>query len=148
MADELMAVVDAPISAASLRPLVVHPGGGAVCMFEGTVRDHTGERPTTHLVYEAYEAMALRVFADIAGEAAARWPGSRMAIHHRVGRLEVGEVSVAVAVASAHRAAAFEACRFAIDQLKVSAPIWKKEFGPDGSFWVEGPATPRPVGNA
>jgi len=136
---KLFAVVEAPISAAELRPLVAAPGAGALCTFEGTVRNHTGERQTSHLEYEAYSSMAERVFARIAAEATVRWPGIGMAIHHRVGKLEVGDVSVAVAVASEHRAAGFDACRYAIDQLKVSAPIWKKEFGPDGSFWVEGP---------
>jgi len=139
------AVVEAPISAAELRPLVASPGAGALCTFEGTVRDHTGEQETSHLEYEAYASMAERVFARIAAEATVRWPGVSVAIHHRVGKLEVGDVSVAIAVASEHRAAGFEACRFAIDQLKISAPIWKKEFGPDGSFWVEGPL-PEAVG--
>ncbi len=83
--------------------------------------------------------MAETIFADIAVAAAERAEITNIAIHHRVGRLEIGDVSVAIAVASEHRAAAFEACRFAIDQLKVSAPIWKKEFSPDGSHWVEGP---------
>lgn len=137
------AVVETPISAASLRDEVAGPGHGAVCTFEGTVRDHTGEARTSHLEYEAHAELAEKVFADIAAAAARRWGISAMAIHHRVGRLEIGEVSVAIAVAAEHRAAAFDACRFAIDQLKVSAPVWKKEFGPDGSYWVEGPtATP------
>jgi len=138
------AVVEQPISAAALRELVAGPGSGAVCTFEGTVRDHTGEAVTTHLEYEAHAAMAEKVFADIAAAAARRWKVAAVAIHHRVGRLEIGDVSVAIAVAAEHRAAAFEACRYAIDQLKISAPVWKKEFGPDGSYWVEGPQG-RPV---
>lgn len=133
------AVLDGRISADALRPLVVSPGAGAVCTFEGTVRDHTGARETSHLEYEAYGPMAERVFKRIAAVAESRWPIAAMAIHHRVGRLEIGDVSVAIAVASEHRDAAFEACRYAIDQLKSSAPVWKKEFGPGGSFWVEGP---------
>jgi molybdopterin synthase catalytic subunit len=143
-AEELFAVVKSPISAAALRPLVVGRGNGAVCLFEGTVRDHTGDAATAHLEYEAHAAMAVRVFADIAATARQRWDIAALAIHHRVGRLEIGEVSVAIAVAAEHRAAAFDACRYAIDQLKVSAPVWKKEFGPDGSYWVEGP-TASPV---
>lgn len=139
------AVVEQPISAAALRDLVVDAGNGAVCTFEGTVRDHTGEARTSYLEYEANAAMATKVFADIAASAARRWGVEAMAIHHRVGKLEIGDVSVAIAAAAEHRAAAFEACRYAIDQLKISAPIWKKEFGPDGSHWVEGPsATPVP----
>jgi len=139
MSAEPFAVVEQPISTAALRELVATPGCGAVCLFEGTVRDHTGDQQTTHLEYEAHSAMAVKVFADIAAAAGRRWDIAAMAIHHRVGRLEIGEVSVAIAVAAAHRAAAFEACRYAIDQLKASAPVWKKEFGPDGSYWVEGP---------
>jgi molybdopterin synthase catalytic subunit len=133
------AVVETAISAAALRELVAGPQNGALCTFEGTVRDHTGDAATTHLEYEAHAAMAEQVFADIAAAAARRWEIAAMAIHHRVGRLEIGDVSVAIAVAAEHRAAAFDACRYAIDQLKVSAPVWKKEFGPDGSYWVEGP---------
>ena len=133
------AVVEEPISAEALVPLVAGPSIGAICTFEGTVRDHSGEQATTHLEYEAAAGMAEAIFADIADAAGERADTTKIGIHHRVGRLEIGDVSVAIAVASEHRAAAFEACRFAIDQLKVSAPIWKKEFSPDGSHWVEGP---------
>ena len=140
MSDKRFAVLEAPISAAHLSTMVATGGSGGVCTFEGTVRDHTGDTRTTHLEYEAYAEMAEKVFEDIGRAAAERWDLSGIAIHHRVGRLEIGEVSVAIAVAAPHRAAAFEACRFAIDRLKDGAPIWKKEFGPDGSFWVEGPA--------
>ena len=133
------AVLDEPIGAAQLVPLVAGPSNGAICTFEGTVRDHSGNLETSHLEYEAFAEMAEAIFADIAMAARDRAGNVEMAIHHRVGRLEIGEVSVAIAVSAEHRDAAFEACRFAIDQLKVSAPIWKKEFGPDGSHWVEGP---------
>jgi len=135
----LFAVVEETIGADRLRASVAAPGAGALCTFEGTVRDRTGDATTTHLEYEAHAPMAEKVFAEIAAAAQERWGISAMAIHHRTGRLEIGEVSVAIAVAAAHRDAAFAACRFAIDELKASAPIWKKEFGPDGSFWVEGP---------
>ncbi len=138
MSDKRFAVLEAPISAAHLSTMVATSGSGGVCTFEGTVRDRTGDTRTTHLEYEAYTQMAEKVFEDIGRAAAERWDLSGIAIHHRVGRLEIGEVSVAIAVAAPHRAAAFEACRFAIDRLKDCAPIWKKEFGPDGSFWVEG----------
>lgn len=146
MSSERFAVVETPISAAALLPLVADPGNGAVCTFEGTVRDHTADTSTTHLEYEAHERMAERVFAEIAVVAAERFEVFGIAIHHRVGRLEIGEVSVAIAVAAEHRGAAFDGCRFAIDQLKVSAPIWKKEFSPDGSSWVEGPSAERVEG--
>lgn len=148
MATRRFAVVPEPIAAAGLRELVADPGHGAVCTFEGTVRDHTGDLATTHLVYEGHAGMAEKIFAEIAAAAQQRFAVGAMAIHHRVGRLEIGDVSVAIAVAAEHRDAAFDACRFAIDRLKVSAPVWKKEFGPDGSFWVEGPRThsTQPVG--
>lgn len=138
------AVVEEPISAAALREVVAAPGCGAICCFEGTVRDHTKDSPTDHLEYEAHPEMAEQIFAKLADTAGEQWPGIGVAIHHRVGRLEIGEVSVAIAVSSEHRADAFEACRYLIDQLKVSAPIWKKEFGPDGSHWVEGPVARDP----
>jgi len=138
------AIVEQPIKAAALVALIDGPINGAICTFEGRVRDHTGDQSTTHLEYEAFAEMAETIFARIAAEASDRTAITGMAIHHRVGQLEVGEVSVAVAVAAEHRAAAFEACQFAVDQLKANAPIWKKEFTPDGSYWVEGP-TPQGV---
>ena len=137
--DELIRVTEEPIAAARLRELVASPDSGAIATFEGTVRDHTGDIATAHLEYEAHAQMAERVFREIAAEAHRNFSIDRIAIHHRLGRLEVGEVSVAIAVSSEHRAHAFAACRFAIDRLKVSAPIWKKEVGPDGASWVEGP---------
>ncbi|MFQ5745083.1 MAG: molybdenum cofactor biosynthesis protein MoaE [Acidobacteriota bacterium] len=134
-------VTEDPVSASKLCELVIRPDAGAVVTFEGRVRDHSGERPTDYLEYEAYAAMAERLFGAIAQAARERWPIRAMAIHHRVGRLEIGEVSVAIAVSSGHRDAAFAACRFAIDELKLNAPIWKKEVGADGSFWIEGPGS-------
>jgi molybdopterin synthase catalytic subunit len=112
---------------------------GALCLFAGVVRDENAGRRVTHLEYEAYEEMALEVLARIEAEARQRWPVSDVRIVHRLGRLEIGEASVAVAVASPHRAEAFAACRFAIDTLKHEAPIWKKEFFEGGASWVEGP---------
>lgn len=144
MAPRRFAVVPEPIAAAGLRELVAEPGHGALCTFEGTVRDHTGDLATTYLEYEGHAGMAEKIFAEIAAAAQERFAIGAMAIHHRVGRLEIGDVSVAIAVAAEHRDAAFDACRYAIDRLKVSAPVWKKEFGPDGSFWVEGPGTLSP----
>jgi MoaE-MoaD fusion protein len=109
---------------------------GAVVTFVGTVRDHSRGQRVVRLDYEAYAEMALKVFARIAEEAAGRWPGSRLCIHHRVGKLDPGALSVVIAAAAPHRADAFEACRHAIEELKKDAPIWKREHHPDGSVWV------------
>jgi molybdopterin synthase catalytic subunit len=113
-------------------------GCGAVCTFVGVVRaTHRGRR-VRYLTYEAFEPLALKVFERIGGEAARQWPGAVLAIHHRVGRLEIGEASVAIAAAAAHRAESFAACRYAIERVKQVAPIWKHEFFEDGEAWVEG----------
>jgi molybdopterin synthase catalytic subunit len=115
------------------------PEDGAVCLFLGVVRNENGGRPVRHLEYEAYEEMARPLMEEIAAEARRRWPVTEVHIVHRLGRLEIGEPSVAVSVAAPHRAAAFEACRYAIDTLKATVPIWKKEFYADGEIWLEGP---------
>lgn len=115
------------------------PADGALCLFAGVVRDHNEGRAVRHLEYEAYDDMALAELRAIESEVRRRWPVSDVRIVHRLGRLEIGDVSVAVAVASPHRAQAFEACRHAIDTLKRTVPIWKKEFYADGSLWLEGP---------
>jgi molybdopterin synthase catalytic subunit len=112
---------------------------GALCLFAGVVRNENDGRRVTHLEYEAYEEMALLVLGEIEAEARSRWPVSEVRVVHRLGRLEIGEASVAVAVASPHRAEAFAACRYVIDTLKAKAPIWKKEFFEGGACWVEGP---------
>lgn len=111
---------------------------GAVCLFVGVVRDHNDGRRVRHLEYEAYEEMALPLLAEIEAEVRQRWPVSDVRLEHRLGRLEIGEASVAVAVCSPHRAEAFAACRHAIDTLKQRVPIWKKEFYADGSAWIDG----------
>jgi molybdopterin synthase catalytic subunit len=111
---------------------------GAVTSFLGLVRNHNVGRAVTHLEYEAYDALALRSFERIAQEAEARWPGIRLAIHHRTGRIEIGGASVAIAAASAHRGHAFAACRYAIERIKQIAPIWKREFFEGGDVWIEG----------
>ena len=117
---------------------VIGPGCGAVCTFLGIVRaTHEGRR-VRYLEYEAFEPLALTVFARIAAEAQERWPGVRLALHHRIGRLEIGEASVAIAVASAHRADAYSACRYAIERVKQIAPIWKHEHFEGGEVWIEG----------
>jgi molybdopterin synthase catalytic subunit len=110
---------------------------GAVVVFLGTVRDLTDGRITVALDYEAYPTMAEKKMAEIEGETRKRWPVGELAMVHRLGHLDVGEISVAVAVSCAHRAQAFEACHFAIDRLKEIVPIWKKENWADGSAeWV------------
>jgi molybdopterin synthase catalytic subunit len=111
---------------------------GAVALFLGVVRNHHRGQRVNYLEYEAYEPLALNAFARITSEAAERWPGVHLAVHHRVGRLEIGEVSVAIAAASPHRAAAFEVCRYAIERVKQIAPIWKHEFFDGGDVWIEG----------
>jgi molybdopterin synthase catalytic subunit len=110
---------------------------GALCVFVGVVRDNHQGRAVSRLEYEAYEEMALGEMRAIEQEARARWPLGDIRIVHRLGGLEIGEASVAVAVVSPHRAEAFEACRYAIDTLKKTVPIWKKEFYADGSAWIE-----------
>lgn len=117
----------------------VSPEDGALALFVGVVRNHNAGRPVLHLEYEGYEEMALAEMEAIAAEARGRFSVSDVRIVHRLGRMEIGEASVAVAVSSPHRAHAFEACRFAIDTLKRKVPIWKKEFYADGQVWLEGP---------
>jgi molybdopterin synthase catalytic subunit len=124
------------IDLAALLPAA--PADGAVCLFVGVVRHENGGRRVRHLEYEAYEDMALPLMEQIAREAAQRWPVSHVHLVHRLGRLEIGEPSVAVAVASPHRPEAFAACRYVIDTLKATVPIWKKEFYEDGAVWLEG----------
>jgi molybdopterin synthase catalytic subunit len=114
------------------------PQDGAVCVFAGVVRNHNDGRSVVHLEYEAYEEMALPLMASIEEDVRRLWPVTDVRLIHRLGRLEVGEASVAVAVTSPHRAEAFAACRHAIDTLKATVPIWKKEFYADGSAWVDG----------
>jgi molybdopterin synthase catalytic subunit len=115
---------------------VLSPQCGGINLFIGTVRNATKGRMVTGLEFEAYESMALSEMKKIADAAVEKWPVQKMVIHHRLGRLEVGEVPVVIAVAAAHRAAAFEACRYVIDTLKQTVPIWKKEIFEDGEVWV------------
>jgi molybdopterin synthase catalytic subunit len=127
----------------ALTEAVRSPHCGAVVLFLGTVRDLTGEHVTAFLEYEAYAAMAEKKLGEIETEVRRRWPVGEIAIVHRLGRLEVGEISVAVAVSSPHRGEAFDAGRYAIDTLKELVPIWKKENAPDGTGeWVHQSAKP------
>ncbi len=111
---------------------------GAVATFLGLVRNHNAGRHVRYLEYEAYEPLALKAFERIVAEVGVRWPGVRLSLHHRVGRLEIGDASVAIAAASAHRADAFAACRYAIERVKQIAPIWKREYFEGGDVWIEG----------
>ncbi len=115
---------------------------GAVCLFDGIVRNHSRNRRTLYLEYEAYPAMALAGMEALAQEALAGFPIRDLRIVHRVGRLEIGETSIIIAVASAHRAAAFDACRWIIDSLKRTVPVWKKEFFEGGAIWADGEPFP------
>src|SRR5918911_1268202 len=126
-----------PIDYHALAEAVRRPHCGAVALFLGTVRDLTGEQVTVFLDYEAYAPMAEKKLEEIETEVRRRWPVGEVAMVHRLGRLDVGEVSVAVPVSCPHRGDAFDACRFAIDTLKELVPIWKKENAPDGTGeWV------------
>ena len=140
----MVEITEAPLDHAALTDRVRHDNAGAVCSFLGTVREMTGERRTVALEYEAYPEMASRKLAELEAEARRRWPLIEVVLAHRVGRLDLGEVSVVVAVSSPHRADAFEACRWLIDTLKEVVPIWKRESWADGGEeWVH-PGLDRP----
>jgi molybdopterin synthase catalytic subunit len=137
---KLFEIVNRPISIDDVAARVGAPDRGGITLFAGTVRGVTGGVVTSHLEYEAYAEMAEPILAEIAAEAQARWPSvSAVSIVHRTGRLEVGDVSIVIAVAAAHRQDTFAACHYLIDRIKQIAPIWKREFGQDGAVWVEGP---------
>ena len=127
-----------PLDALEVTAAVSDPGCGAVVTFVGTVRDHNTGRHVQYLEYEAFEPLAVKAFKRIAEEASSRWPGVRLAIHHRTGRVEIGGASVVIAAASAHRADAFAVSRYAIERLKQIAPIWKHEHFEGGDVWIEG----------
>ena len=134
-----------PLDARRAEAAVAHPGAGAICTFSGIVRDNSRGRSVTHLDYEAFEQMATREMRKIAAEIAQRWPEARVAMIHRTGRLEIGEASVVVSTSAPHRAEAIAACRWGINRLKESVPVWKKEHAADGTFWIEGD-TSKPTG--
>jgi len=135
--DDLIQVVTHPLSSDAAAALVDDPGAGGIVIFSGVVRNETGGRRVKFLEYEAHPAMAEVKMREIAAVIRARWPGvRRVAMQHRVGRLEIGEASVLIAVSAAHRGEAFDACEFAIDTLKQTVPVWKKEHFEDGEVWV------------
>ena len=119
-------LMEAPVSA------------GAVASFLGTVRNENQGHRVDHLEYEAYEPLAVKAFQQIADESSQLWPETHLAVHHRIGRLNVGDASVAIAAASPHRANAFSSCRYAIERIKQIAPIWKHEYFEGGDVWIEG----------
>ncbi len=133
------------IEAQQVLDKIKQPEDGAVAVFDGIVRNNTRGRPTLYLDYEAYEEMALKQMEALAVEALAQFQVRDVAIVHRLGRLEIGETSVLIAVASAHRAAAFEACRWLIDTLKRTVPIWKKEYFEGGAVWADGEPFPSDI---
>jgi molybdopterin synthase catalytic subunit len=136
----LLAIGREPLELDTLARAVDDGAGtqGAVVTFLGLVRNHNAGRRVHYLEYEAFEPLALKAFGRIADEIAERWPGVRLALHHRIGRLEIGEASVAIAAASAHRRDGYAACRYAIERVKQIAPIWKREYFDGGDVWIEG----------
>ncbi len=128
----------APLDAGAVAACVSGAGCGAVASFVGLVRDWNAGHRVLWLDYEAFEPLAVRAFERIDREACERWPAVRLAIHHRTGRLELGEASVVIAAGSPHRAEAFAACRYAIERIKQIAPIWKHEHFEGGTTWIEG----------
>jgi molybdopterin synthase catalytic subunit len=129
------------IDVSGLRDSLAQPADGAVVVFEGTVRNHARGKEVLYLEYEAYEPMALRKLEEIGIIARSRFAIRDIAIVHRLGRMEHGDCSVAIVVLSPHRAPAFDACRFAIDTIKTTVPIWKREYYSDCSVWIEGEDT-------
>lgn len=127
-----------PIDIQTLAGRLRRPEDGAVVVFEGVVRDNANGKDVRFLEYEAYESMALGKIEEIGARAKEKFDIREIAIVHRLGHMEIGECSIAIVVASAHRGPAFDACRYAIDTVKQIVPIWKKEFYTDGEVWIEG----------
>ncbi len=141
-------IVLAPIDTLDVLARMKQGGDGAAVVFEGVVRNQTRGRRTLYLDYEAYEGMALRQMESLAEQALKQFQVREVALVHRLGRLEIGETSVLIVVASAHRAAAFDACRWLIDTLKRTVPIWKKEYFEDGAVWADGEPFPAEIPRA
>jgi len=141
-------IVRERIEASAVAAAIKKPEDGAAVVFEGVVRNNTRGRQTVYLQYEAYEEMALKQMEGLASEAIGRFGVRDVALVHRLGRLEIGETSVLIVVAAAHRAAAFEAARWLIDTLKKTVPIWKKEFFVDGAVWADGEPFPAEIPRA
>jgi molybdopterin synthase catalytic subunit len=138
-------IVSTKIDTHTIVEAIKHPGDGAVAVFEGIVRDNSRGRRTLYLDYEAYQPMAQNQLDALVKEAVGKFLVRDIRIVHRIGRMEIGETSVLIVVASAHRAAAFDACRWLIDTLKKTVPIWKKEYFDDGAVWADGEPFPDAV---
>ena len=132
------AISERPLDPVAIAALVSPSSIGGLTTFVGLVRDHNAGKRVLWIDYEAHGALAIRVFARIAEESRERWPEAALAIHHRVGRVEIGEASVVIAAGAPHRADAFAACRFAIERVKQIAPVWKHEHFEGGAVWIEG----------
>jgi molybdopterin synthase catalytic subunit len=143
--EDIYQLVREPIEMAALARHVRAPEDGAIVTFDGFVRNQSHDRATLYLDYEAYESMALAKMREIGAQLHEKYRIHRVAIVHRLGRLEIGETSVFIAVSAPHRGAAFEGCRFAIDTLKRTVPIWKKEYFDDGAVWADGELPPTPT---
>jgi molybdopterin synthase catalytic subunit len=131
-------ITQEPLDRNALVAAVTYPGAGGIVVFEGVVRDNARGKQVRYLEYDVYPEMAIQQIREIISEAEKHWAVDRVAVAHRIGRLEIGEASVIIVVATPHRAEAFEACRYIIDTLKTTVPIWKKEVAIDGEEWVEG----------
>ena len=132
----MIALTDHPISIAEVIEAAQSDQAGAVDVFIGTVRNYSLQKKVVRLEYEAYDKMALKVMGELAEQVKARWPVKKIAMVHRKGTLQIGEVAVVVAVSTPHRKEAFEACQYTIDTLKQTVPIWKKEIYENGETWV------------
>jgi molybdopterin synthase catalytic subunit len=142
VSEKLFEITAAPVSVDEVNRRVTSPAAGAVVTFTGIVRGTNQGRPVRYLEYEAYPEMAEAILAQIGDEVKAGWEVEAVAIVHRTGRLEIGEASVVIAIASGHRQGAFEAGRYAIDRIKQIVPVWKKEYFEGGEVWIEGPSQP------
>jgi molybdopterin synthase catalytic subunit len=136
--EPLISITHERLDRDALVAAVSHPGAGGIVVFEGVVRDNARGKQVRYLEYDVYPEMAAQQIREIVAEAERRWGVERVAVAHRIGRLEIGEASVIIVVASPHRAEAFDACRYIIDTLKATVPIWKKEVATNGEEWVEG----------
>ena len=136
--EPLISITHERLDRDALVAAVSHPGVGGIVVFEGVVRDNARGKQVRYLEYDVYPEMAVQQIGEIVAEAQRRWGVERVAVAHRIGRLEIGEASVIIVVASPHRGEAFDACRYIIDTLKTTVPIWKKEVATNGEEWVEG----------
>lgn len=136
MSDKLFQIIDQPISIENVVSQVVHPHAGAINTFIGSVRELTKGKKTLYLVYESYVQMAEKKLVQIGEEIKQKWPEARTAITHRIGRLDISDIAVVIAVSTPHRADSYEASRYAIERIKEIVPIWKKEYWEDGEAWI------------